>query len=424
MLDRTTQPKPGLADKIQWIEASAHTMDNGCDLYTVHAGDQEVLRFELIFPKGVGDTANAPTAIASHMLMDSGTNKKDSKTIAEAFDRLGSYFAVESGADFRSLTVFSMRSAFTKTLDVLKEVLEEAAFPEQEVMLWKQRNMEQLKVSREKVSWLSRIHFNETLFGKNHAYGYYMDEDDFNRVHAEDLRRYHQESTLTESCMMMLSGKIGKAEIQAVNRVFGKSKRTAGVPISSALDIIPSAPTKKHFPKSDAMQCGLRIGRVMMTKHHPDYIPFQMANTVLGGYFGSRLMSNIREDKGYTYGIGSAIIPHIRTGYFFITTEVGKDVCASALEEIYKELSRLAQDPIPAAEINLVRNYLLGEFQRNLDGPFALADRFKNLKLYGLGYDYLNNYLDYLNNFSAQNVTEMAQKYLSPSEMTEIVAGG
>jgi predicted Zn-dependent peptidase len=149
-----------------------------------------------------------------------------------------------------------------------------------------------------------------------------------------------------------------------------------------------------------------------------------MANTVLGGYFGSRLMSNIREDKGYTYGIGSAIVPNIRTGYFFITTEVGKDVCASAVEEIYKELTRLAHEPIPDAEINLVRNYLLGEFQRNLDGPFALADRFKNLKLYGLGYDYLNNYLDYLNNFSAQDVTEMAQKYLSPIEMTEIVAGG
>ena len=424
MLDRTTQPTPSLADKINWIEASAYPLDNGCQLYTVNAGEQEVLRFELIFPKGVGDTSLAATAIGSHMLIDSGTGKKDSKAIAEAFDRLGSYFMVDSGQDFRSLTVFAMRSAFEKTLRVLQEVLEEAAYPEDEVALWKQRNIEQLKVSREKVSWLSRIHFNETLFGKNHAYGFYMDEDGFQQVQAEDLRRFHREQTLTESCLMVLAGKIGEAEIHAVNNAFGKSKRGTGVPRTLAHKVDPMPTVKKHFPKSDAMQCALRIGRIIMTKQHADYIPFQITNTVLGGYFGSRLMSNIREDKGYTYGIGSAIVPNIQSGYFFIATEVGKEVCAPALEEIYKELSKLAHDPIPESEINLVRNYLLGEFQRNLDGPFALADRFKNLKLYGLGYEYLNNYLDFLNNFSSDVVSEIAKKYLSPASMTEIVAGG
>jgi predicted Zn-dependent peptidase len=216
---------------------------------------------------------------------------------------------------------------------------------------------------------------------------------------------------------------VGDAEIEMIKNALGKSKRSVGTPTTTAPGVHTLATVSKHIAKEDAMQSAIRVGRRVMTKQHPDYIPFQMASAVLGGYFGSRLMSNIREDKGYTYGIGSAIVPNIQCGYFFIATEVGKDVCQPAMEEIFKELERLTKEPAPETEINLVRNYLLGEFQRNLDGPFALADRFKNLKLHGLGYDYLNKYLNYLNNFSSDSLMETANTYLQPAEMTQVIAG-
>ncbi|MFN9596799.1 MAG: M16 family metallopeptidase [Bacteroidota bacterium] len=423
MLDRKSQPAPAIAEKIEWIEATSHKMDNGGDLFVVNAGEQDVLRLEIILPKGAADTTSSGLSMAAHQLTDSGTSKMDSKSIAEAFDRLGSFYQSDAGPDFRNYTIYAMRSSFSKTLDVLRHVIEEATFPEQEVELWKKRNIETLKVNREKVSWLSRTAFNEALFGTAHPYGFTALEHDYESITSEGLRNFHSQQTLMDPCMVMLSGKVGDAEIEMIKNALGKSKRSVGNPTTTAPGVHTLATVSKHITKEDAMQSAIRVGRRVMTKHHPDYIPFQMASAVLGGYFGSRLMSNIREDKGYTYGIGSAIVPNIQCGYFFIATEVGKDVCQPAIEEIFKELERLTKEPAPETEINLVRNYLLGEFQRNLDGPFALADRFKNLKLYGLGYDYLNKYLNYLNNFSSDSLMETANTYLQPAEMTQVIAG-
>ncbi|MFM7823129.1 MAG: M16 family metallopeptidase, partial [Bacteroidota bacterium] len=407
----------------EWIEATGHKMDNGGDLYVVNAGEQDVLRLEIILPKGAFDAGSSSLSMAAHQLTDSGTSKMDSKSIAEAFDRLGSFYQSDAGPDFRTYTIYAMRSSFSKTLDVLRHVIEDAAFPEQEVELWKKRNIESLKVNREKVSWLARTAFNEALFGASHPYGFTALEQDYESITAAGLRNFHSQNTFMDPCMVVLSGKVGDAEIQTIKNAFGHSKRAIGDLATVAPNVSETASVSNHISKDDAMQSAIRVGRRVMTKQHPDYIPFQMASAVLGGYFGSRLMSNIREDKGYTYGIGSAIVPNIQCGYFFIATEVGKDVCQPAMEEIFKELEKLTKEPAPDAEINLVRNYLLGEFQRNLDGPFALADRFKNLKLHGLDYDYLNNYLNYLNNFSSVSLMETASKYLQPADMTQVIAG-
>ncbi|MFM8949974.1 MAG: M16 family metallopeptidase [Bacteroidota bacterium] len=298
MLDRKTQPAPAIAEKIEWIEATGHKMDNGGDLYVVNAGEQDVLRLEIILPKGAFDAGSSSLSMAAHHLTDSGTSKMDSKSIAEAFDRLGSFYQSDAGPDFRTYTIYAMRSSFSKTLDVLRHVIEDAAFPEQEVELWKKRNIESLKVNHEKVSWLARTAFNEALFGASHPYGFTALEQDYESITAAGLRNFHSQNTLMDPCMVVLSGKVGDAEIQMIKNAFGHSKRTKGTPATVAPNVSETASVSNHISKDDAMQSAIRVGRRVMTKQHPDYIPFQMASAVLGGYFGSRLMSNIREHKG------------------------------------------------------------------------------------------------------------------------------
>ncbi|MFM7766366.1 MAG: hypothetical protein ACKO9S_00740 [Bacteroidota bacterium] len=112
MLDRKTQPAPAIAEKIEWIEATGHKMDNGGDLYVVNAGEQDVLRLEIILPKGAFDAGSSSLSMAAHHLTDSGTSKMDSKPIAEAFDRLGSFYQSDAGPDFRTYTIYAMRSSF------------------------------------------------------------------------------------------------------------------------------------------------------------------------------------------------------------------------------------------------------------------------------------------------------------------------
>lgn len=423
MLDRKTPPAPTSSEKTTWIEAQEHALANGSKLFSINAGEQEVIRFEIIFPYTTSDIKSYRVASSSHSLTDSGTTTLDSKSIAEAFDRLGSYYQADSGYDHRTYTIFSLRSSFEKTLKILRELLENANFPEHEVEIWKKRNKEQLRISREKVSWLTRTTFVNELFGKAHPYGFVPLEEDYESIQADELRTFHRDFLQKQEPLFVISGKLGKSEIDLVNREFGNNPTTSGFK-----DFKPTAPSealnnKIRVEKKDASQCSIRIGRQMFAKNHPDYIPFQITNTVLGGYFGSRLMSNIREDKGYTYGIGSVMVPFSSSGMFFISTEVGKDVCDAAVGEIYNELSRLSNDPPNQEELQVVKNYLLGEFQRSLDGPFALADRFKSLHLHGLEYDYLNKYLDILNSFSSKQLVEMASKYFNSNEFVEVIAG-
>jgi predicted Zn-dependent peptidase len=187
---------------------------------------------------------------------------------------------------------------------------------------------------------------------------------------------------------------------------------------------IQTDPEKEHLVHMDeALQSAIRVGKILFNKTHKDFQPLQILNTVFGGYFGSRLMSNIREDKGYTYGIGSGIVSLQNGGYFFISTEVGVDVCANALHEIYFEMDRLREELITKDELQLVKNYLLGTFLRSVDGPFAMAERFKGILQYNLGYDYFDKYIATIKAVSASELRDLANKYFDKNSMIELVVG-
>jgi predicted Zn-dependent peptidase len=148
-----------------------------------------------------------------------------------------------------------------------------------------------------------------------------------------------------------------------------------------------------------------------------------VVSTILGGYFGSRLMANIREDKGYTYGIGSNIISKLHAGHFYISTEVGADVTNQALTEIYKEIALLRDELVADEELELVKNYLTGTFLRSIDGAFSLAQKFTGVYFYNLGYDYYTKYIDTLKNITPENIKDFACKYLQEEDLYELVVG-
>lgn len=146
-------------------------------------------------------------------------------------------------------------------------------------------------------------------------------------------------------------------------------------------------------------------------------------SNILGGYFGSRLMSNIREDKGYTYGIGSGVVSHLNNGYFFIATETGAEVTEKAIDEIYFEIKRMRNEIVPIEELQLVKNYLLGRFMRSFDGPFALADRLKGVLYYDIGYEYYERFVNTIKEITPEQLQDLANSYLAQEELTEVVVG-
>lgn len=423
-MNRTIEPSITLPQSLIIPEAKEIILDNGLLLYIINAGEEEVCRVEIIFNAGEIQCRFPLIASAVNDLLDEGTKTKTAFEIAEAFDFYGAYLQTESTADYASVKLFCLTKFLPQTLPLLNEIITEAIFPEKELDIYITQNKQKLLINSEKVDYLARKHFNKHIFGSNHPYGYFTEPQHYDDITRNKLIDFYALAYQPSNAFIVLAGKISEKETTEVNRVFGKQKFEKGnaLPEKFQFPQLPAA-QKIRIEKEGAVQSAIRIGKRMFTKSHPDYHSVSIASVVLGGYFGSRLMANIREEKGYTYGIGSALYSFKQDGFFFISTQVGKDVCEPAIAEIYKEVERLSSEIISTEELSLVKNYLFGNFQRSIDGPFAIADRFKSLKLANLDYDFYRKYLDVLKTFSAQNLLETASEYFEKKSLSEVIAG-
>ena len=219
-----------------------------------------------------------------------------------------------------------------------------------------------------------------------------------------------------------MAGNVGTREVKLLNDIFGTDKVAAQQTHSNSFEI-NSAPQKKANILNDpnGVQGAIRIGMQFPNRHHPDFAPMVVLNTIYGGYFGSRLMSNIREDKGYTYGIYSSLSPAMHGGSFSIHTEVGRDVIEPAIKEIYHEMQQLRNSPAADDELLLVKNYLLGNLLGDLDGPFSILQRWRTLILNGLTIEHFNRNVNIYKTITAKELQELANKYYNIDELYEIV---
>ncbi len=167
----------------------------------------------------------------------------------------------------------------------------------------------------------------------------------------------------------------------------------------------------------------MRIGTTTISANHKDYLGLNVLNTLLGGYFGSRLMSNIREDKGYTYGIGSVLYSYKDIGLFYISAEIKQENCQDAINEIYSEIEILKTKKVSEEELHKVKNFMKGSMLRSLDGSLELSENFRAILKYGLDYDYFHKYLRVVSEIDSDEILRLAQTYFNVNQMVEIRAG-
>jgi predicted Zn-dependent peptidase len=165
------------------------------------------------------------------------------------------------------------------------------------------------------------------------------------------------------------------------------------------------------------------MGRLLFTRAHEDFIPMQVLSTTLGGYFGSRLMQNLRERNGFTYGVFSAMVNFQNTGYLAIATQVGTDVTEQALEQIAIEIDTLRNELVSEQELSLVKNIMAGEMMRILDGPFGIADVTTENILCGFDNSHIADNLSRIRTTTPEEIRSLAQKYLDPNDIVTVVAG-
>jgi zinc protease len=425
MLNRTQAPPFRTIDRIDIIKATHNRLDNGIDLYTVSAGSQEITRLEFIFRAGMYHQPATLIASGTNSLLESGTRSYSANQLSDGIDFFGSYLELNVDQDYAVITLFALNKYLEPCLKYIEEMLKYPTFPEDEFRIHVSNKRQKHAINMQKVSVVARRKFTELLFGPDHPYGRDVSDKDFDRLKVTDLREFFESRYHHGNCTVIASGNLPRNLQETLNRYFGSDKWGKGGEKGTGRPEPPVKAGKKKylFPKDDAIQSAIRIGRVLFNKTHPDYFHFQVLNTVLGGYFGSRLMANIREDKGYTYGIGSGLNNLVHSGYFFIATEVGSDVAAPAIAEIYAEIRKLREELVSDAELETVRNYMLGNFLRSVDGPFALAEKFRNIWEYGLDYSFYENYFSAVKSARPQHLRDLANKYLVEDDLLECVAG-
>jgi zinc protease len=425
MINRLIEPSISLPETISFQEVEKIILSNNVSLYVLNAGMQELCKIELVFKAGEIHSRYPVVSRAVNDLLDSGTKTKSAFEIAEAFDFYGAYLQTESNADYASVKLYTLNKHLQNTLPLLLEILQEVIFPEDELQTYIEQNVQRIKVNNEKVDNLARKNFFSTIFNKQHPYGYYTTELDYQNLQQKNLIDFYNNSYLLSNSFILVSGKFSDADLKIITSTFETVKQTNATasPILFKQFQSASAERKIKIEKADAVQSAIRIGKAWHDKTHPEFKEMIILCTVLGGYFGSRLMKNIREDKGYTYGIGCSVGSFEQAGFITISTQVGKDVCEPALTEIYREISLLREELIPENELLLVKNYLFGSFQRSIDGPFALADKFKNIAVYGLDYSYYRDYIRLLKTITPQQLLVFAEKHFLANDFSEAIAG-
>jgi len=424
MTDRKTAPVANLVEFIKSTEPQHFRLGNGIPVYVIDEGFQEVMRIELVFKAGNYYQNRKQLARATNTLIPMGTGTHTAEEISEHFDFYGSYLETSNGKDNAYIVLYTLNKHLENTLPLLAEIIIDPCFPEHELDLFRSTRKQHLSVNQQKVKYLARVHFNEQVFGMEHPYGMRLQASHLDALERNQLVEHHRNHYRAEECMIVASGKIPQGFGQLLEKYFGAFSSNGNKrPTGNAIPFSTSPNKHQLITKKGSLQAALRIGKPTFNRLHPDYPALFILNTILGGYFGSRLMHNIREDKGYTYGIGSALVSMQQSGLFVISSEVGSDVLKASIAEIYMEIKKLCAEPVGEQELSLVKNYLMGALMRSMDGPFAVAERLRSALEFGQTMDYYTQYAAIIKNITSQRLQELANEYFIEGTFFETVAG-
>lgn len=421
MVDRTKAPGFKKVESINIQNPENYILENGVPFYVINAGAQPVLRLEIIIKAGSWYEIKPGLAYFTSKMLIEGTLSKSANEIAYFFDKYGAHIEISPGFDFIIINLYTLSKHLSVLLPVLQEIITEPAFPGSELEIIKKIKIQNTQVNNEKTNYLASVNFRKKIFGEDHPYGKELTEKEINGVSSDDLKDFYQHY-LFNNWEIILAGQVEPEHIKLVRQSFGLLQRTSiekTKPLSSE-----NGQERFIIEKSSSLQSSIRLGKKLLPKNHPDFHKMQVVNEILGGYFGSRLMKNIREDKGFTYGIHSNLNSFKFDGYLVIGTDVRKENTIQTIDEIYKEIRLLAEKPVENYELESVKNYMTGSFLAEINTPFALADKFKAVYLSGLNYNYYQELLTTIHTITPEEIMETAQQYLQPDSMTEVIAGG
>lgn len=420
MLNRKIGPRITNDFNLRIGNVSSLKLANGLELYELNTGTQSIVKLELVFRTGrIHEKKPAISKAAIKLLSESG-RKYNAEELAYFFDYHGAVFKSETGMEYSSVSLVCLTQHFEKLWPVWLETVLKPLYNADELEKYRSLASRKLKEQLSKNDVIAYRSFTENLFGAQHPYGYNTEPEDIEALQVQDLDNYYRENCGLANAFFVVSGQY----TEKIKQQIITSLLECDPGIASPTLEFPDVETTRgeHRIKiGNSSQTSIKTGQLWVDRRHPDYVALRFLNTVLGGYFGSRLMKNIREEKGYTYGIYSSFDAWKNGGYFYISTDVGNEYIDRTISEILKEIQILKTNEIPDIELKMVKNYLLGQSLNLLDGPFATAQLVKSLRAKDLDLGLFEDAVSQIKTLDAKRLRRLANEYLRPEEFTSVL---
>ena len=422
MIDRVNGPIINKDFDLTVKNLESSTLSNGIKVYELNNGTQDIVKIDIIFKSGRVNETKIAASKAAISLLREGSSSKNSQELAKLYDFYGCSVKLSAGIEYSSITLVCLTRYFDKIWPEWLNMVLEPAYSEDEIVKYKNVTSQRLKDQISKNEIISYRMITEKMFGSDHPYGYNTEPENIQSITKEDILNFYKNNCQLDNCFITLSGNYNDSIRKTILDDFSKIKHKS----TPQLNVFPTPTftneTLKIATKNEA-QASIKLGCLWVERQHKDFNKLKFLNTVLGGYFGSRLMKNIREEKGYTYGIYSSFDGWDKGGSFYVSTDVSNEFIDPTLEEIYKEIEVLKNKPVDISEIDMVKNYILGQSLHLIDGPFATAQLIKSL--YGTNQSIEGFYKNIreVKEITQNDILEMANKYLQKESFLTVLVG-
>lgn len=423
MLDRTCPPKVHSIEGLRLPEVEKEILPNSTELYEINGGSQEVNHLMLIFDGGKADCSVGVTAQIAAELMREGAGGRTGGEVAEILDFNGAILRIAANGHHMMVSLLSMNDRTEKVLPVIGDILNAPALNERDFINLRDKASRQISLMQSRVDYLSGIGLNRLMMGAGNPMIGDDSPDNVLKIDIDDVKRFHRNVFVGRRCCAILAGKLNPELRKSVRSfLLGSDGNQPFNSMYVPFDAAPPQIIRGTLP--GAMQASVSMGLPGPGRLTDDFVPVRNAVTALGGYFGSRLMTSIREEKGLTYGIGAYLLGYKEGSIITIGAQADNDYIDRVIEETANELRRLGTEPMKDDELHRLRQNLLSSLVDILDSPFSIADFYKSILPFGIDpYKYFAERATLAETLTADTILESSRKYFDPELLRISVVG-
>jgi zinc protease len=382
---------------------------------------QALIKIDIIYKAGKWYEPSVGISHFSAQLIEKGTQKKDSSQIAETFDQYGAHIEIAPGYDYTTVSLYCLSNKLKDVFPLFIEILLTPSFPESELELSKNIFAQNLKINNEKNSYVASKLIRRNIFGSSHPYGSSVEEKKLVGISREEIIRFFKGHFSPYE--IYLTGQIDNSSLKYISQELKQLDSATGANKVAIQPLLTIGEKEEYLEKKGSIQTSLRLGKRTINRNHKDYFDLLLLNHILGGYFGSRLMKNIREEKGLTYGINSSINTFLHDSLFVIGADVNKKNQEITIQEVRNELKSLREQKISSPELEIAKSHFLGSIQLDMANPFSVMEKIKNINLNHLDTNYYNELFNRINRLTSNDLIEISKIYLTDEDLTIVKVG-